>query len=194
MKKLILSGLLALGSLLTAQAQNIHFGVKGGLNIAKMTNFDAYKTRASFNAGAFVNIGLGKDFSIQPELLYSSQGTKVKRGSWGPITFQDGSIKTDYINIPVMLQYSIVPSFYVEAGPQLGILVGAKSTDTKNMKDYMTTADFGLGLGCGFRITDDFGINARYIFGLSNIYDNNSIFVNAETKNSVAQVGLFYQF
>ncbi|WP_167016495.1 porin family protein [Chitinophaga sp. Cy-1792] len=195
MKKLILSGLLAIGTLLTAQAQNINFGIKGGLNVAKMTNYDN-KAIANFNAGGFVNVGLTKDWAIQPELIYSGQGADVNWNVAG-ITFMKGTLNTSYINIPVMVQYSIVPSFFVEAGPQIGFLLSAKiknGSTKSDIKDRMTTADFGLGLGCGFKITDNFGVNARYVFGLSNVYNNNSILVNAESKNSVAQFGLFYQF
>ncbi|HVI44305.1 MAG TPA: porin family protein [Chitinophaga sp.] len=192
MKKLILSGLLAIGTVLAVQAQKVQFGVKGGLNIDKITNTDGAKTRASFYAGGLVNIALNESWAVQPELLYSGQGTKFERSFLG-YTYAKGTLKTDYINIPVMVQYSIVPAFYVEAGPQLGILAGAKiksGSSSVDVKDQMKSIDFGLGLGFGYKFDMGLGVSGRYNFGLTNIWDSN----NTTSKNSVAQIGLFYMF
>ncbi|MCW3463821.1 porin family protein [Chitinophaga nivalis] len=189
MKKLILFGLLAIGTMLTAQAQQVKFGVKGGLNIDKITQTDNAKTRASFYAGGLVNIALNKSWAIQPELLYSGQGTKFEKD----LFLGAGTIKTSYINIPVMVQYSIVPSFYLEAGPQLGILASAKLKAydrTIDIKDSMKSIDFGLGVGFGYKFDMGLGISGRYNFGLTKVYDNE----NAKGKNSVAQIGVFYMF
>ncbi|RAJ83506.1 outer membrane protein with beta-barrel domain [Chitinophaga dinghuensis] len=191
MKKLILSGVLAIGAFLSTQAQSIHFGLKGGLNIDKMTNTDNAKTQAGFHVGGFVNIGLTKEWAIQPELLYSGQGVKKDN----PSPFADVTLKTDYLNIPVMIQYSIVPSFYLEAGPQVGILVGAKQkigSNSKDVKNQLSGADFGLGFGCGYKFDCGFGVSGRYMFGITNAV--NSDYSNSTSKNSVAQVGVFYQF
>lgn len=195
MKKLILSGIIALGSFLTAQAQHVNFGVKGGLNLAKMTQWDNNKVRASFNAGVFANIPFSKELAFQPELLYSGQGTKLESGTFFGIPLKDVTIATDYLNIPLMLQYSIAPSFYVEAGPQVGFLLAAKtkagSNTNKDYKDIMSTADFGLGVGFGFKLDNGLGLSGRYNFGLTNVYNDD---VNIDSKNSVAQIGLFYAF
>ncbi|WP_143310299.1 porin family protein [Chitinophaga vietnamensis] len=194
MKKLILSGILVIGAMLAVKAQEINFGVKGGLNLAKLTNSDNAKTRASFNAGGFVNIGLNESWAIQPELMYSGQGVKYKRNIAGLFT-TESTLKTDYINIPVMVQYNIVPSFYVEAGPQVGFLAGAKvksGNNSTDFKDYMRTADFSLGLGFGYKLDMGLGISGRYNFGLTNVYKTDKIDLNS--KNSVAQIDLFYTF
>ncbi|SHL71253.1 Outer membrane protein beta-barrel domain-containing protein [Chitinophaga jiangningensis] len=195
MKKLILSGIIALGSFLTAQAQNVNFGVKGGLNLAKMTQYDNNKVRASFNAGVYANFAITKEWAFQPELLYSGQGTKLESGTILGIPLKDVTIATDYLNIPLMVQYSIAPSFFVEAGPQVGFLLAAKTkvgdNTNKDYKDIMTTADFGLGLGFGYKLDNGLGFSGRYNFGLTNIYNDD---VNIDSKNSVAQIGLFYSF
>lgn len=38
MKKFILSGVLLIGSMLAVKAQDVKFGVKGGLNLSKLTS------------------------------------------------------------------------------------------------------------------------------------------------------------
>ncbi|MBV8253218.1 MAG: PorT family protein [Chitinophaga sp.] len=190
MKKLILSGVLAVGALLSAQAQNIKFGVKGGLNITKLTNTDNAKTKAGFNVGGFVNIGLNKEWAIQPEVLYSGQGVKVNN----PSPIPDETFKADYISVPVMVQYSIAPSFYLEAGPQVSFLASAKDkigSNTSDMKKYMAGADFGLGFGLGYKFDCGVGVSGRYMFGITDAFKSD---YSTNSKNSVAQIGLFYAF
>ncbi|NIG53713.1 porin family protein [Chitinophaga sp. Cy-1792] len=189
MKKVILSTLLVAGSLVGAKAQSIHFGLKAGLNVASMTHLEEAKSKASFYGGGFVNIGLGKTWAIQPEVLYSGQGAKSDSKE------VDATINTGYISVPVMVQYHIVPSFYVEAGPQVSILASAKmkaAGQSEDIKSEMKGADFGLGLGCGFKITKSFGVNARYVFGVSDAFKEDE--GDKKTKNAIAQVGVFYQF
>ncbi|SEW35667.1 porin family protein [Chitinophaga arvensicola] len=193
MKKLILSGVLAIGTMLAVQAQTVKFGVKGGLNISKLTNTDDSKTLAGFNAGGLVNIGLNESWAIQPEVLYSTQGSKAKTfGAWGLLP-SEASLKLNYINVPVMVQYSIVPAFYLEAGPQVGFLTAAHlkyGSINKDVKDGMKSVDFGIGFGFGYKFDMGLGVSGRYNFGLTNVYDND----NQDSKNSVAQIGLFYTF
>lgn len=193
MKKFILSGVLAIGTMLTVQAQNVKFGVKGGLNISKLTNTDGSKTLAGFNAGGLVNFELDKSWAIQPEVLYSTQGTKFEHSAFWGLISNSGTTKLNYVNIPVMVQYSIVPEFYLEAGPQLGILTAAKvksGSVTLDVKDQMKSVDFGLGFGFGYKFDMGLGISGRYNFGLTNVYDSDKV----DSKNSVAQIGVFYTF
>jgi hypothetical protein len=92
-----------------------------------------------------------------------------------------------------MVQYRLVPEFYLEAGPQFGFLTSAK-LKTGNLeldvKDQYKSVDFGLGFGLGYQFPIGVGIGARYMFGLSNAFDLGEIV----HKNSVAQVGVFYTF
>lgn len=190
MKKTIVTLLFACVAF-TVEAQKLSFGAKGGLNIAKLTDYDDSKTRTSIFAGGFVNIALDKSLSIQPELLYSGQGTKYDVD--GGLFDIKSTTKLGYINIPVMVQYRLVPEFYLEAGPQLGFLTSAKTKSGKvtvDTKDDYKSVDFGLGFGLGYQFPIGVGIGARYMFGLSNISDMD----NVDHKNSVAQVGVFYTF
>ncbi|MGX5817311.1 porin family protein [Chitinophaga lutea] len=186
MKRFILLLSLFLTGAVAASAQQVSFGVKGGLNIAKLTNADRTKTRAGVYAGAFANIALTEEWAIQPELLYSGQGRKVD-----PPIIDDYTEALNYINLPVMVQYHIVPEFHLEAGPQIGFLVAAKAKGDGNsldIKDNYKGVDFGLGFGLGYTFDMGIGINARYNFGLTNVLDDS----DNSYKNSVAQIGLSY--
>ncbi|RPD42229.1 porin family protein [Chitinophaga barathri] len=170
-----------------AGAQEVSFGAKGGLNIAKVTSTDNSKTRASIHLGAFARIGITEEWSVQPELVYSGQGYK-----WNPPVLDRMNFAVNYINLPVMLQYHIIPEFHLEAGPQIGFRVAAKAKftngDALDIKDETKGVDLGLGFGLGYTFDMGLGVGARYNFGLTNIWDNN----RDSGNNSVAQIGVYY--
>lgn len=170
-----------------AHAQQVIFGVKGGLNIAKMTNIDRANTRAAIHLGGFARVGLNGQWSIQPELVYSGQGYVID-----PIIGDNYTVAVNYINLPIMAQYHIIPEFYVEAGPQLGFKVAAKVKEDGNSYDVgegYKGVDFGLGFGLGYDFDFGLGVGARYNFGLTNAPESDN-----RHANSVAQFSVSYRF
>ena len=167
-----------------------HFGIKGGLNLYNIHNDNGanYDTRTSFNLGLLAHIHLNKQWALQPELVYSGQGAKYTTAG------DETTLKLGYINLPVMLQYMFDNGFRLEAGPQVGFLTGAKAVTGKtsvDVKDNLTTADFGLGFGVGYlNPPTGFGVDARYNLGLTDINKNSTV----TSMNRGFQLGVFYQF
>jgi hypothetical protein len=197
MKKILFLSSLTL-VVFIAQAQ-IKFGIKAGANFTKFSGDDAKigsvspKFKAGFAAGGLVNIALGETFSVQPEVLYSSEGTLYKE-SGDKLIFKD-----DYINVPILFQYNNAIGFYAETGPQIGFLVSAKVSDGDNStdaKDGFKKINFSWGLGAGYKLANGFGIGARYNLGLANIIDNSDSVdgENGNVKLSGFHLGLFYTF
>lgn len=191
MKKIILSAIAVMAFAFT-NAQQTRFGVKGGLNISTVVGGDVEDTKSlvGFHVGGFAEIKVFDKFFIQPELLYSAQGTKVD-GFGG-----DADIKLNYLNIPVLAKYYIVDKFSVEAGPQLGVLLSAKAEGT-DIKDGTRSVDFGFNIGAGYNFTDNFSVGLRYTIGLSplsdkDIDDANDYYDSA--KNSNLALSLAYKF
>jgi outer membrane immunogenic protein len=208
MKKLILGAAVAMSSLAFAQ----QFGVKGGMNVSSLSegsNIIDQTEKISFNAGVFYNVPVAKNFSVQTEILYSELGSKVTLGdnSYSP----EYSRNLGYISAPVMFQYNATPRFYLEAGPQVSVLVSANDKlesdlilidnnlelidnnlelDTDRSNNY-STFDFGVGLGAGYYFTPNLGLTARYTVGLTDIIKNNT---GDNVKNNLFQVGLAYKF
>src|SRR5690606_20595756 len=107
-----------------------------------LSNFDNSEMKTGFHVGAVAEIKFNDKFSIQPELLYSAQGTKF------PINNSEVKFNIDYINIPIMAKYYIVDGFSVEAGPQVGFLTKAELegtfdnlTGTTDIKDTVKSVD-----------------------------------------------------
>lgn len=73
MKKVIMATLCCIG-FATSQAQvTVKPGVRAGLNISSLTNYNA-DSRADFYVGGQVGIQFTKFYTLQPELTYSRQG------------------------------------------------------------------------------------------------------------------------
>jgi|ADGO01.1.fsa_nt_gi hypothetical protein len=167
-----------------SQAQ-VRIGLKGGVNLANL-NADGIdsKMKIAFNAGAIAKFSVTNAFSIQPEVLYSSQGTTLEE--------MDVKFEMNYINIPVMFQYNVM-GFILETGPQLGILASAKGKadgQSEDIKDMFKSIDFSWGIGAGYQMSGSgLGITARYNIGLSDIAEEGG---GVKVKNSVIQLGFFY--
>ncbi|WP_343695372.1 porin family protein [Flavobacterium sp.] len=191
MKKVILTAIaiLAFGF---ANAQQTRFGVKGGLNITNFSGDNDSNALIGFQIGGFAEIKIIERLSIQPELLFSTQGASFDVNG----SNRDIDYKLNYINIPVLAKFYIVKQFYVEGGPQLGFLVSAKR-DGNDIKDSYKSTDLGFNFGAGYYFTDNFSVGLRYTVGLSNVgdYDTDDIDAYLDSpKNSVLALTAAYKF
>lgn len=174
----------------TANAQQAKFGIKGGLNVSDIrhSNGTNYEPVAGFHAGFLAHIHLTKRFALQPEAFYSTNGANYKSG---PL---DTRYNLGYIQVPVLLQYMFLNGIRVQAGPQLGFLVNAKSHSgdlKEDFKDDLKTVDFGLTTGASYLVPKTgFGFDARYNIGLSDINKDGNI----KSSNRGFQLGVFYLF
>lgn len=171
-------------------------GLKGGLNLSKIDfqqSFNAnVKNRAGFHAGAFALIKITA-FAIQPEVLFSKQGSKFT------VNTADYEANFDYIAVPVMLKFYLPLGLNLQAGPQFGFLTvddlkatvqgGSAQDVATNFKKKQDTA---LALGAGWDLPFNLTIDARYVFGLSDMkFEANS--TEASFKNKLVMVSLGYK-
>ncbi|MGN6420469.1 MAG: porin family protein [Pseudobacter sp.] len=186
MKRIFL--LLAFAGTFAAANAQTKIGLKGGLNVADWGGDDADNVDAKigFHVGGFANFKVGNKFSVQPELTFSTQGGKVDAPG------DDAKIRFNYINIPVMLKYEIAPGLNAQVGPQFGFAVTRKTKQgdvTVDRNDDFKGFDLGVGLGASYEFpSSPFGIDARYVFGLSRLDDNG----DAKIFNRVFQLGVTY--
>lgn len=201
MKKITLSivAVLAFGF---ANAQEVKFGLKAGLNISSFAG-DAGddSPKVGFQVGGFTEIKLTDKFSIQPELLYSAQGAKEKGDVDVNGDMYPAEVKYNfaYLNVPIMAKYYVTPKFSLEVGPQIGFLMSAKGkievlriTQEIDMKNEVKSIDFGLNFGTGYDFTKNFSAGVRYNLGLSNINDEKG--TDKNIKNSVFSLSVGYKF
>ncbi len=189
MKKFLLSAAVAFFALTGVQAQ-VGFGLKGGLNISNLggddVDDDAFKSLFGANAGIYASVPVSKTFFVQPELSFSMEGAKVDG-------IDDAALKLNYINLPVMLKYQTMGGFFVEAGPQVGLLLSARAKDDDvnlDVKEGFNTANISVGGGLGYKLDESLSVGARYMLGVRSIAKEDDVKTTANTLS----VNLFYTF
>lgn len=175
MKMKLLSLVLAVLIFSTARSQSFHLGVKGGANINKLSgqSFNDQFTYG-YHLGAFSEIGLGKRWAIQPEVLFNQLNTDTSSEFRKIYTSLSGSniskIKLSYLSIPILLDYKISKFVTLQAGPQFGVLIDQNKNLLQNGKDAFKKGDFSMLGGIQFKIAT-FRIYGRYALGLNNLND-----------------------
>ena len=161
-------------------------GLKGGVNIAHLSGFNG-RSRVSGHGGLFLHHTINKTWCIQPELLFSGEGQRYFSNG------QERTLALNYIQLPVMVQFYPVPNFFLEAGPQVGVLVSARDkvdeyedADNVNVKGDFSAGQVGLGVGAGLKVTNQIILYGRYNFGLTDV----SRFDNIVDNSRVGQLGV----
>ena len=189
MKKLLFAAV-AVFAFGAANAQEVKFGAKAGLNLSNFTgDVEGNSMKVGFQLGGLVEIGISEKFAVQPELVYSAQGAKFDDSFFG-----DYDLNFNYLNIPVMAKYYVAEGFSLEAGPQIGFLMSAKAKadgEDEDVKDEFNSTDFGLNFGAGYNVTENINLGVRYSLGLSNLNKEDGA---GDLKNSNIAFAVAYKF
>lgn len=192
MKKLFMTvGFVAICAI-NLLAQGLGLGIKGGINIANQNvsglGDPETSSEIGFHGGVFVTFMFSEKLGIQPEILYSSQGSTIEFGS------QEYIENLGYITLPVLLRYNINDMFSLHAGPQFGLLISAEGEDylgdTYDSMDSFKKSDIGLGFGAEADLPIKLGIGARYVLGLTDIVsdEDGESWDGYEFKNGTFQI------
>lgn len=197
MKKILLSAVavMALGYAAQAQSEDMKFGVKAGLNISNLGgDMETDGSRTGLHIGGVAEFKISETFSVQPEILYSMMGAKVKEADFESLDVVEYDINLDYLSIPIMAKYYVAEGFSVEAGPYVSFLMSAKE-DGNDAKDYYKGVDFGLGGGVAYDLPMGVFFQIRYSAGLSDINDFEvEGLESAKITNNALQVSVGYKF
>jgi hypothetical protein len=182
MKKLTMVAALMLVSI-GMYAQNevgqITLKPMAGVNIATITKAMEQERRVAAIAGVEGEYGLPANFSVSAGLLYSQQGA----------THYGISMKLDYINIPILLNYYVYKGLAVKAGVQPGFNVSSKIEYSSNKAGEYNTNSFYFSIPFGVSYEYlNFVLDARYSCGIS------TTFSPGDAKNNWVSITLGYKF
>ncbi len=197
MKKIIVSILIGIGVFNFSNAQiKPSFGLKAGLNFSSISEVEFTGEDGStieelggnstgFHVGVVLHIPI-KKYGVMLEALYSSEG--------------GDNIDLDYINVPILLTYKIIPGLKAHLGPQFKFNVNsdididfdgieADFIDADSFEDDVKDFNFDGAIGLEYKLPV-IGVfaQARYVFGLSDIADN------FEEKQNSFQLSVGYRF
>ena len=190
MKKFLTLVVLFAAVTMTAQAQGFNFGVKGGLNITKMTfSEDIYKSdnQTGFYIGPTVKISLPMGFGVDAAALYDQRSAKV----------EDTDIKQKSLNIPLNVRYNIglgsKAGIYLAVGPQFGFPVSDKVYDTKVGEYRLNDANLSFNFGAGVTLLGHLEVGFTYNLaaGKSGEFKNAN---DIDTHNNAWQIGAAFYF
>jgi len=167
---------LVLGFLFFSSAAMAQFsiGVKGGVNISKVDD-KAFKDEFAYgyHLGGFAEVGLGKRWKIQPEVLWNQYNTRkdtaFRNVTSGLLDFNNyDDVKLNYLSIPILLSYKLGNVLSLQAGPQFGILLNQDNTLLENGKEAFKSGDFSMLGGVQLNLSK-IRLSGRYFVGLNNI-------------------------
>ena len=178
-----------IGMAMPAQAQ-LHFGVKGGLNLSKASFSDVKTNFKKDNfTGFFICqmtefnipvVGLGVDAS----LLFAQRGIKISDGG------EEATVKQNGLDIPVNLKYNIglgsLLGLYVAAGPDFYF------DFEKTSKVDKKKAEVGINVGAGVKLLNHLQVGANYNIPLGKTASFED--VEGSYKTKTWQVSVAYIF
>lgn len=200
MRKITVIAFVLFIGLISSNAQvTVSPGIRGGLNLSRLTNIDNNNTKADFYIGGLVNIRFNKYFSLQPELTYSRQGSE---GRYYDLNNNHYSTKYElnYLTLGAVAKFNIKGSgFHILAGPSIDF-----KTDDNFDKYGFNPVDLDLAFvgGIGYSLPNGLTFEARIKQGLIDIYgydgysysNNNDSYYNDVILNQVFQIGISYTF
>ena len=166
--------------------QKFGLGLKVGQNFSKVDNVVVDHNAASYHAGVTMQIGLSKGFSIAPEVLLSQ--TKLETSPSTAELLVNPSLKPEtyhlnYLSIPILLQYNVIKSFLVQAGPQYGILLDQSKDGLENARVAFSSGEFSMVGGAKLNL-GGFFLYGRYVIGMNNIGSSTQLLNNLQNQST----------
>jgi len=184
MKKLVLVLLVFLGSL-SAYAQKIGFGLKGGLSSTQV-NFEGDQlvpsdAQLGYHLGVFARFG-GIGFFVQPEVLFTQTSGKFKlelppASSTSPANYGTSpanyEAKFNRLDVPVMAGFRLLKIIRVMAGPIASFNIDSSlkeaGTTVQNIDFKKATLGYQTGVGVDL---GNLTFEGKYEGGLSRFTEN----------------------
>jgi len=152
----------------------VNFGIRSGANFFNWGGAEPghdLSFKEGFHAGVYGNMFLTDEFSVEPGIYYSLQGTRFGLRSSSRATLH-------YIDLPVLARYFVTDAFNVFAGPQVSYLLSSTlegdffDPNGRSPED-INTVDAGIILGVGYKF--HWGVNAQisYDLGLIPVFNDN---------------------
>jgi len=193
MRRLFATLLVAIALAIPSQAQ-VKFGLKGGLNLTKMSvsNIDeAISNKSGFFIGPTMKftlpiVGLGMDAAV----VYDQREAKFDE--------TDETFKQQTVQIPIHVRWSFglgsMANIFIFAGPQFGFNVGDGEEKYKVTDWSIKTANISGDVGLGVTLLNHLQVSGSYNFALSKSAEVTIDGKTGKVKNNAWQIALAYYF
>lgn len=196
MKRLFLTIALTLTAFTGSFAQDLYFGVKGGISgnwIPKTTinPDDKVLPNIGFYGGAIATYEFAGDLFLQGEVLYARKGISTKGETFNNKYWR----RLHYLQVPLLIGAKLGDErFRLMAGPEFGFCLGNKVYEEVAMTspataDNVKSFNFALAVQTSYMILDQLGVDFKMDYGLSKTFTNND-----DGRNLCVQIGVSYLF
>jgi hypothetical protein len=172
----------------SAQAQ-AGIGVKGGLSYGNVSNSGALPGNVGQRSGFAIGVGatIGSPIGLAIEALYAQRGIIS--------SVAGDSRKLTYFDVPVYLRVALpnpVASPFVYAGPQASFELGCDAAGGSCPSGRPKSTYAGvIGAGLRFGALNGISLDARYIYGLTDLKLNTiSTSKSYQTRSFMLLVGI----
>jgi hypothetical protein len=177
-------------STVTSLAQNrseTKFGLRLGANYSELESdfFEDATSRIAPSVTFFAEIPLGTTFALVPEISFDGLG--VKEDAFEPEEGNPYEFKANYLSGGLLGQVNITRFLYLNAGAKLAINISENDDN-----DYYDGDLLGVG-GLGFKLSQNFSIDARYGYGFTNVFEGTLANQGFEAENRFYQLTLSYR-
>ena len=238
MKKLpilLVAALYVIACMQFVSAQNIFVGPKTGVGMSSFLGESGFKStqgdkveessgfRLAFYGGAMLNIGLSDKFSLQPELLYSTQGGVIEIEESDIKKIEKVAYKIGYFKMPVLAKYYLIGELGSGLGLYVGPQVGFKLTQSGTVEikennettlegdfeedelkgvdkkdgnvNLLNDLDFGVIAGIDYEFSFGLSLGVRYDVGFLTPFNTKNVSYKDNTfKNHMINLSIGYLF
>jgi len=194
MKKLFLTIALAL---LTFTAANAQFGIIGGFTssstkLPKGTNWSAeVKNAPLWHAGVAYKIGMGPFFTLQPQLVYQTKGSKVNDGA-RDFKSQAGFVELElsaqlgldllmlrpFIMLEPFIGYDVTPGEILN-----GSITGITSDEVnKYLRNAKNKFEVGFGVGGGIEVMRHVQVSVQWFMNAGKLFNEDKLAADTVMK------------
>ncbi len=192
MKKIFSLAVVAVVAL-SASAQNIQLGIKGGLNASNLSNINDTEAKIGFNAGVTADYQLAESLYVLSGLEYTTKGAKFSVSG----STQEYSSTLSYLQLPIHAGYkmSIADNtrLVLHAGPYLAYALSAKTkagSEKTDIIDGMNRFDAGLGGGAKVEL-GKISVGLGVDYGLTTVNKDTE---GGKNRNMNASLSVGYKF
>lgn len=185
-------------------SDGLEFGIEGGVNNSFINGLETNKLLSTFNLGFYFDIRMKNQW-----FLYTGVLVKADMGANDLTTNDLKTLNIDtyeevgnhkqiinYFIVPALAKYKFKNRFYLEAGPQFGLMHkpyvqydatydGIDAQIKEYNEDNINRIDAGMLGGCGYQFLKgwEMSIGLKYYYGLVDVYknipgsNNNSLFL-----------------
>jgi len=191
-------------------SEKLKFGLEGGFNWSTISGMESSSYTHYFNLGFYFDFKLKNQWRLYTGTLVKSN-LGVAKLTPGDLSFLNAGTYPEFEGkynqvtntflVPVFIKYDFKNSFYIEAGPQFGLMhkayvefvadeEGMEAKIREFNKDLFNKIDAGVGGGFGYSFFKGEGmtIGFKYYHGFVDVYKdksgtkNNSFYLKANIR------------